>query len=362
MTAAQRARPAPAPPAAPAGVREWFDARAADVDEGAHDTRAGLRWLGERGLVDGAIPTDPAGSLTTGARTVEEVAACCLSSGFSLWAHLMTVRYLESAPGTPFAAAHLPALRAGRQVGATALAPALRDVAGIEPVPVEARAVPGGLRLSGPVRWASNLFPGAVVVLPVRLSDAERAVVALTTDAPGVAVRPAPRLLALGGTASSSVALRDVHVPEGAVLSRDLPGFVHAIRPTFLLLQTAFCAGLAGAALGCVPDRLGGVNATLAAEADAVVAAHRSVRERLFALAAEPARAHPGELLRLRLDGAQAAQRATRLESTVCGGASYAWGSASNRRLREAAFLPVQSPTEGQLRWELAAHTAPPSD
>ena len=24
------------------------------------------------------------------------------------------------------------------------------------------------------------------------------------------------------------------------------------------------------------------------------------------------------------------------------------------RRLREAAFLPVQAPTEGQLRWELS--------
>jgi hypothetical protein len=47
---------------------------------------------------------------------------------------------------------------------------------------------------------------------------------------------------------------------------------------------------------------------------------------------------------------------ATRLESTVVGGAGYAVGSPANRRFREAAFLPVQSPSEGQLRWELTQY------
>jgi hypothetical protein len=35
------------------------------------------------------------------------------------------------------------------------------------------------------------------------------------------------------------------------------------------------------------------------------------------------------------------------------GGRGYAMSSPTARRAREAAFLPVQSPTEGHLRWVL---------
>ncbi len=31
----------------------------------------------------------------------------------------------------------------------------------------------------------------------------------------------------------------------------------------------------------------------------------------------------------------------------------YAQDAPANRRMREAAFLPVQSPSQSQLRWEL---------
>ena len=37
----------------------------------------------------------------------------------------------------------------------------------------------------------------------------------------------------------------------------------------------------------------------------------------------------------------------------VVGGRGYAMSSPTARRAREAAFLPVQSPSQSQLRWEL---------
>ncbi|WP_062213569.1 acyl-CoA dehydrogenase family protein [Streptomyces sp. NBRC 109706] len=335
-------------------LRSWFAERAPALDSGADDTRAGLRWLGERGLLAEAAPDGGEAPLTSGVRLVEEVSACCLSSGFSLWAQLMAHTYLRIGRPGAFAGGWAARLRAGDGVGCTALAPALRDVAGLEPVPVRARREPGGLRLDGPVRWASNLFPGALLILPVRLDDDRRAVVGLTTDTPGVRAHEPPRLLALGATASSALTLEGVRVPADAVLADELPAFVGRVRPTFLLLQSAFCVGLAGAALRAADGRLTGANATLAEDATAAEAAHASARSRLHALAAAPHLADRPTLLRLRLDAAHAAGLATRLESTVLGGAGFAVGSATNRRLREAAFLPIQSPTEGQLRWELS--------
>ncbi|UED87851.1 acyl-CoA dehydrogenase family protein [Streptomyces profundus] len=346
--------PPPAAEAAAEPLSSWFAERAAALDGGGDDTRAGLRWLGERGLLAQAAPDGSDAPLTPGVRLVEEVSACCLSSGFSLWAQLMAHTYLRvGAPGA-FAQGWSARLRAGDAVGCTALAPALRDVAGLEPVPVLARRAATGLRLDGPVRWASNLFPGALLILPVRLDGDRRAVVGLTTDTPGVRTHEPPALLALGATASSALTLEGVRVPDEAVLADDLPAFVARVRPTFLLLQSAFCTGLAGAALRAAEGRLTGVNATLAEDASTAHACYERVRSRLHALAAEPGLADRPALLRLRLDAAHAAGLATRLESTVLGGAGFAVGSATNRRLREAAFLPIQSPTEGQLRWELS--------
>lgn len=350
------ATPAPAREL-PGGLREQFVLAASRVDRGEIDTRPGLRLLGERDLLGLGAPGNHDGRLPAAARLLEEIAAACMSSAFSVWAQRMSVEFLELAPHSPAAAELLPRLRAGEIIGCTAMAAALRDVSGIEDVPVRARRIPGGLILDGPIRWASNLFPDALVVLPVHLGGDERAVVCLRTTDQGVRVNDSPELLALGGTASSSVTLADAHVPEQNVLSRDLAGFVGRFRPTFLLLQTAFCVGLAGESLHGVSSRLTGLNAMFADEAAVLRARHTSIRERLLAYCAKPQAAAIPDLLRMRLDGAQTAGEAARLEATVCGGAGYAIGSPVNRRLREAAFLPIQSPTEGQLRWELSQCT-----
>ena len=90
----------------------------------------------------------------------------------------------------------------------------------------------------------------------------------------------------------------------------------------------------------------------LAALSDAV----EQYRDDLYRWAADPAAAALPDLIRLRLQTATTATEATRLEITLTGGAGYALDSAANRRFRESAFLPIQSPSEGQLRWELTRY------
>jgi alkylation response protein AidB-like acyl-CoA dehydrogenase len=333
-------------------LREWFAARATELDRGEADVREGLRLLGQRGLLGLGAPGNHDGALGRMAAVVEEVSSACLSSGFAVWAQRMAIEYLAVAEADPA----VPALRAGTAIGATAMASAMRDVAGLEPVPVRAARVLGGFVLSGPIRWASNLFRGALVVLPARLDGSGRIVACLRTTDPGVRVAPHPELVALNATASSSIELDRVEVPDAAVLSDDLTGFVRAIRPTFLLLQTAFCAGLAGESLEAAATRLAGLNACFAGHAAELRGRHEAVRERLFDLAGAPETAQHRDLLRLRLDAATLATEATRLEATVRGGPGYLADSPTGRRLREAAFLPIQAPTEGQLRWELSRY------
>jgi alkylation response protein AidB-like acyl-CoA dehydrogenase len=338
-------------------VTGYFREHAAPTDRGDRDVRPGIRMLGARGLLDLGAGDDGGPGLVRAATLVDEVAGECMSSAFALWAQRMVLEYLVRAAPDSVAAEFTAALATGKLIGSTAMAPALRDVAGIEPVPVIAERTATGLRLTGSISWASNLFPDAVVVLPVRLADESRAVVVLHTTDAGFEVAPSPELLALNATGSSSVRLTEVEVPADAVLSTDLAGFVATIRPTFLLLQTAFCSGLTRRSLAEAAHRVTGLNAELAGELTEQQAELADLRARMTRFARSPREPTVGDLLRLRMAASHAAVAATRLEATVRGGGGYLAASGTSRRLREAAFLPIQSPTEGQLRWELS-HSA----
>ncbi|MGJ6123534.1 acyl-CoA dehydrogenase family protein [Mycolicibacterium sp. Y3] len=326
-------------------VTQTVASRAADLDEQRTDVRGDLAELGRAGL----LGLDLADTV----HVIEEVSAHSLAVGFSTWAHHMTIRYLRAANGD--FGEQITDLAAARRVGVTAMAAGLKQVAGLGPVPVTAETEGADLIVSGPIRWASNVFPGALIVLPVRVGE-RTLVAAVDADADGVVADPAPALTALGATASTSINLDRVRVSADRVLTTDLEAFVGAIRPGFLLLQTAFCAGVARAALSAAAQRHTGPLAGFGAElADAQVRA-AEVWARLHRWSAAPDTAMVAELIRLRLDAATLAVDVTRLELSLTGGAAYTLGSAANRRFREAAFLPVQSPSEGQLRWELTRY------
>lgn len=327
-------------------VARTVAARAAEIDEQRTDVRTDLAELGREGLLDLGLPDM--------ARVLDEVSAHSLAVGFSTWAHHMTLRYLDASPTGGFDE-QIRALAAARTIGVTAMAAGLKQIAGLGQVPVTGDTDGPDLIISGPIRWATNVFPDALMVLPARVGE-HTVVVAVDTNADGVTVDPAPPLTALGATASTSLHLDRVRVQPHRVLATDLAAFVAGIRPAFLLLQTAFCVGVARAALTAAAEAHTGPLAQFGTELEDASARTADIRSRLYGWAADPGAATVPELIRLRLDSARAAVDVTRLELSLTGGAGYTLGSAANRRFREAAFLPVQSPSEGQLRWELTRY------
>jgi len=326
--------------------------RAEALDAGDLNVRSDLARFGEAGFFEPALREDGLPELVS---LIELTAASSLAVGFSLWAHTMAVTYLAHAPA-PAREGRLDALSRGARAGVTAMAAGLKQVAGLGPVPLVADGPDHDLRISGPIHWASNVFDDALIVLPARRPDGTTLVAVVDANLPGITINPPPDLMALGATASTSLRLHDVPVAPEQIVTTDLASFVSSIRPTFLLLQTAFCVGVADAALrgaGHASGRLAEQFGAERAELDAQL--HR-LRGTLFSLAGRSHAAGVAEIIRLRLDAATTAVDATRLESTLAGGAGYATRSAANRRFREAAFLPIQSPSEGQLRWELSRY------
>ncbi|MGW5382309.1 acyl-CoA dehydrogenase family protein [Nocardia sp. NPDC003963] len=337
--------------AAGRAVAEFVRARAADLDLGRTDIRADIAEIGGHGLLTAGLGGSDIREI---AGVVERVAAESLAAGFSVWAQRMTLEYVRRAP-EPVRDRYLDDLASGRQIGVTAMAAALKHLAGLGELPLRADEAVGD-RVTGPIAWASNVFRDSLIVFPFRGRDGGGRVGVVRADADGVHIRPAPELLALGATASTALTFDRVEVPADRLVTADLPAFCATIRPVFLLLQTAFCVGVAGTSVTEAGTRLDGLGAQFRTQYRTLADKYSSVRQRLHGFAADAHATLPAELIRLRLDAACTAVDATRLESTLRGGAGYALHCDTNRRFREAAFLPVQSPSEGQLRWELSQY------
>lgn len=316
--------------------------------DASFDGRTVLQMLAADGALDLGLPGS-GGTYADQAQVLADLAAVCMTSAFSAWAHRMTVEYLVLHGGD-----HLAPLadevRAARRPGSTALAGTFRAAAGVADIPVT--IVDG--RADGFISWASNLYDDAVVVTGAGEGDARR-MIAFDRGADGVALLPVSGLLALDATHSGALRLTQVAIDTEQVLAAPFDEFIAAIRPTFLVMQSSFAVGLASASLAAIGELRG-----LATVLEPEVTAARATLARLAGqIDAATAALDSGDrpplrpALQLRLDAAHLAVHATQLELAARGGAGYSAASHTARRVREALFLPVQSPTEVQLQWEL---------
>ncbi|TLP77092.1 acyl-CoA dehydrogenase family protein [Nesterenkonia sphaerica] len=347
----------------PADLLAQVDDSAEAIDAGTVAAREILPQLAAAGLLDLGAPSNNSGGLVKQAAVIEALGQRSLSAAFAVWGHRMSIEYLCLAGGT-YAESLLPAMRSGEVPGVSGMASAFKTYAGAGELGLRlTRDGQGRLLLSGKLPWASNLHPDAVAVTaaygPEGEGDGDRSklIIAVPLSAPGVQVGTRLNLLALQGTASTSVTLDNVPLSEEQVLSTDFEGFMTRCRPTFAVLQSSFCLGLAAASHRHTRANISGINEVfrqelhqLGDELEARTKQLRDYAERV-ATSAPPQRQ---EVLSLRLAVGHLALALATLEVKTVGGKGYISNSDPNRRYREATFIPVQSPSEAQLRWELA--------
>lgn len=334
------------------------------IDAGEETTREALALVGAAGLADvGAAPKHH-GSLLQQATVIEQFAEKSLSIAFSLWCHRMCIEYL-SFLGGPCAREWLPKFRAGEAVGSSAMAPAFRYAAGLGDLGLHiSRDASGQLRLSGRLGWASNLFSDAIIFAAAKLTpdqadtveSATPVIVAVPLASEGIEIGPELELLALRGTASTSVQLHNVPLSDEQIMTRDFDAFLQRARPVLSVLQASFCFGLASESFRHAQPRLVGVNQVFETEvhqlADRLVKAKQDFIDILPRIDSENPPV-PSELLPIRLEAGVLAKQLTTLETMLSGSQGFVTTSDVNRRYREATFIPLQAPSEAQLRWEL---------
>lgn len=318
--------------------------RAASIDRGGVDTDVALAELGRNGAFRAAARGDVAGVTAL----LETLARECFATAFSAWGHQMAILFHRAAGiDAP------EELLNGSVAGVSAMAPAFKWASELDDLPVEAVRDGDSVVLNGTIVWASNLYPDAVVMMPVRSEDGAPTIARVRIGTEGLTVKPSAPLLALNGTASGSLSLHDVRIPASELTGVPLTEFLTAVRPGFLLAQTAFCIGLGARSLdeAASSAEKPGPNALFRDRLEALHETEQGLRNEHASLLEKVT--SPVRLLRLRLDAAQFVSAATKLEATLAGGRGYLATADTTRRVREAAFLPVQSPTEGHLLWEI---------
>ena len=345
-------------------ITGYCQQRAGQVDACEASLREGLAHLGSLGLVHaGVLGRDTAEAFERFCEVTATVATEDMSQAFALWAHRMAIEYVEqSEQHCALRDEVLPDLSSVSRLGSTSFASATWNYLAGTPLPLTYRETDDGIIVSGRIPWASNLEAPFLSVAGAAHADdpTRRVVFAYTSETAGLRLPSYPELLALQATNSTSPVFEEATIPARHILSHDLPGFVQRVLATFLLVQSSFCWGLTRRALAEAEPQLADPMRGILQDDHAALEARASEAEstlRRFALTPDRSTLRHRDLLQLRLDWGRLAVEAVALEAKLAGGRGYMLQSGTARRLREAAFLPVQAPTEIQLRW-LLSHSA----
>ncbi|HJE25085.1 MAG TPA: acyl-CoA/acyl-ACP dehydrogenase [Methylorubrum populi] len=364
------------PPAAQDGF-DWTDAAVLAGTEAIAD---GPLSAAAPGIDRGTYPLDILGRFGSvgalgvhldrhGARLGLSIAAmqaasrACGATGFLMWCHDVCGLYMEQSGNPSLTGARLDDHAAGRSFGGTALSNPMKAFAGIEPILLRARRVPGGYRVSGMLPWVSHIGPGqycGAIAGVTGPGDTISHEIMFLLACDRAELRPCPPFSGMEGTSTWGVRVDDLFVGQDEIIADPARPFIGRIRGAFILLQCGMGLGVAEGSLDAmlaVEETLGHVNQFLDDRPDTIAAELAELRARVMRLAETPydgATDYLIDVLDARAQTSELALRASQSALLHQGARGYLMSAAPQRRIREAHFVAIVTPALKHLRWEMA--------
>ncbi|KWZ47139.1 MULTISPECIES: acyl-CoA dehydrogenase family protein [Burkholderia] len=350
-------------------LTDWLDAHAASLDASSEAKQQLVPRLAAAGAFHAGLPVrdGEAGDVVEAVATIAALARHSLTAAFVCWAQRTFVEYLLHSPNAELRARWLPALLSGDAAGATGLSNAMKYLQGIESLQLDATPDPScseAWRLNGALPWVTNVRPGgALVAVAVAHEGRAASIFAVRDDAAGVARSDDLDLIALRGSNTAALRFTDVALDARWRIHDDAHAFLPAVRPAFLGMQCAMAIGLASRSLDEAGRSADATRRILDAEIAGASDALDATAGRLVAGLRDGAfGAQRARLFEIRIALAELVQTAVQLELQASGGRAYVRRDGADngfeRRWREAAFVPVVTPSLVQLKSELAKHAA----
>jgi alkylation response protein AidB-like acyl-CoA dehydrogenase len=325
------------------------------IDEGEIYPDQALRNLGEAGAWSAHA------DLRDTIAGISAIAETCGATAFMAWCQNTLVWYILNSDNAALKAKFLADAASGKRLGGTGLSNPMKSFFGIEKLKLKGRRTDGGYIVRGALPWVSNLGPDHLFGTIFELEDGSDKVMFLVDCAdPNVTLTPCKPFLAMDGTGTYAVQLRDVFIPDDQVLAAPAMPFVKNIRAGFILMQMGMGLGLVRDCVEImqgVRPSLEHVNRYLPQQPEDFAAVLAELEAETMRLAATPydsSNAYWRRVVDLRLRAGDAAVAAAHAAMLHCGARGYLKSHRAQRRLREAYFVAIVTPATKQLRKMLA--------
>ncbi|WP_336815906.1 acyl-CoA dehydrogenase family protein [Burkholderia gladioli] len=353
--------------AAPAELGDWLDQHAESLDTEATLAAQVLPRLARAGVAAIGVPASSGGAGGDIAEAIDalaQVATHSLTAAFVLWGHRTFIEYLLHADGEALRERWLPSLLGGETAGATGLSNAMKYLSSIESLQMRAsRDAVGGYRLDGSLPWITNLRrEGFLAAAAFEHDDGSApSIFALPHDAPGLQRSEDLDLVAMRGSNTAALGVQGTVLDASWRIAADAPAFLARVRPAFLGLQCGMSLGLARRALAAAGEAGHASRGAIASEIETVRAQLSRQRDQLLNGVLDGSfLACPATLFELRIALVETVEAAVALEVQAVGGRGYLRGAdganGTARRVREASFVPIVTPSLVQLKTQLARH------
>ncbi|KQP02583.1 acyl-CoA dehydrogenase family protein [Methylobacterium sp. Leaf93] len=338
-----------------------LSAAAAKIDHGAYplDIMAGLGGAGALGVHLDRHGTRVGLSIAA----MQAASRACGATGFLMWCQNVCGLYLEQSGNPALTGAILDDHAAGRTFGGTALSNPMKAFAGIEPILLRARRVPGGYRVNGMLPWVSHIGPGqycGAIAGVVGAGDTISHEIMFLLRCDRAELRPCPQFSGMEGTSTWGLRLDEYFVGQDELIADPARPFIGRIRAAFILLQCGMGLGVAEGSLDsmiAVEEILGHVNQFLDDRPGQIAAELAELRTRILELAESPydgSNDYLIDVLDARAQTSELALRASQSALLHQGARGYLMSAAPQRRIREAHFVAIVTPAIKHLRWEMA--------
>jgi alkylation response protein AidB-like acyl-CoA dehydrogenase len=330
------------------------------IDADAHYPETVMRAFGRVGAFARHLPGETPGGpdLVTAIRAMAAAGEYCLATSFCMWCQNALGWYIFASENEGLKASLGRRVAAGEALGGTALSNPMKTFFGIEQIRLKGKRVDGSYVVRGALPYVSNLGSDHYFGAVFEVEDAPRRYVMTIVPCAGKGVKLSDntKFVALDGTRTFSVQLRDVMIPAAYVLADPSDAFIKRIRAGFVLLQAGMGIGLIRgciALMNQVKGPLGHVNKYLDVQpehlAEELGAIEVSV-ERLAATPFESDQAYWRSVIEARLAVGEAAIAAAHAAMLHCGARGYIANAAAQRRLRESYFVAIVTPAIKQLK------------
>ena len=307
-----------------------------------------LQLLARAGVLGWLIPAEFGGSPVSERDLLSgyvELAAACLTTTFVLTQRNGACQRIVASANRPLKERMLPALARGDFFATVGISHLTTSRQHFQRPTVRVTRGDGIFLFNGEVPWVTGASAAKYVVTGGTLEDGTQILAAIETSLPGVAIAPAAKLLALDGSATSSMQLTDVRIAEEDVIAGPIDQVMKQGGAGAGSLSTSALA--VGHALSCIEhlER----EAALRPELEPIIAPLRAECTQLRAeillatdrqaLAEIPA--GNAELIRGRANSL--ALRSSQSLLAASKGAGFVVGHFAERAVREAMFFLVWS-------------------